>query len=162
MTNADKEKKIFSDLSASIVKWTDLFFSDKACVAFDLRTKFLEEDMIELRRIRWFSMHMESELEKLWLRYVDRPAVEDEEVRQSFHDFVMNGCVYILVNNPCTEQDFNDFVKHLSKSISWPQRASLVPESLREYFGTEEEFVKVLSSNTWLIFLILLSMTDIK
>lgn len=162
MTTAEKDKKMFTDISASIVKWTELFLSDPASVALDLRTKFLEEDMIELRRIRWFSMHMESELEKLWLRYVDRPALEDDEIRQSFHDYIMNGCVYVFANNPCSEQDYSDFIKHLAKSVSWPQRASLVPVQLREYFGKEEDFVNILTTNGWVVFLILLSMSDIK
>lgn len=160
MAPALGNKAILNNLVGSIAEWTRIAFEDSVSAALGLR-ETLSEDMVELRRIRWFSMSAAPELDKLWLRYVDRD-IENDEAKQSLHDYVMLGTTYMMMQNPLTDEEYNGFIDHMAKSISWPNRATLIPDALREYFGQEEVFKKLLSTNHWLLFLILLSTSDIK
>jgi hypothetical protein len=161
MAYADSDRKILEGLTASIKKWTDVFLNDPASVVLDLRTTYLKDDLIELRRIRWFSMHTEPELEKLWLRYVDRD-IDDTETKASLHDYVMSGCTHMLLHNSMSDTDYGSFIAHLARSVSWPNRSLLVPADQREYSASIEKFVSILKDNHWIVFLILLAMSDIE
>ncbi|MCY1303250.1 hypothetical protein D9M70_529460 [compost metagenome] len=106
-------------------------------------------------------MHTEPELEKLWLRYVDRD-IEDAETKASLHDYVMTGCTYMLLNNPLSDTEYNSFIAHLARCLSWPNRSILVPNEQRDYSATADTFAGILRDNYWIIFLIILAMSDIE
>jgi hypothetical protein len=161
MAFADSDRKTLEGLTTSIKKWTDIFLNDPACTVLGLRDGFLREDLMELRRIRWFSVHTEPELEKLWLRYVDRD-IEDTEVKASMFDYVMTGCTYMMLHNPMSEADYNSFIDHLAGALTWPSRAILVPVDHKQYSAPASTFTGILKTNYWMVFLILLAMSDIE
>lgn len=159
MSFAERDTKHLAGFKQAIRDWTKLFLADPANIALDLRTTLLHEDLMELRRVRWFAMHTEPELEKLWLRYVERD-VEDKEVKESLYDFVMTGTMYMLLNNPIADSDLTSFINHIASTISWPARAKLIPTHQREYMGGSEQFKTILEGNPWIIFLFLFSIVD--
>ena len=161
MAFADSDRKILTDYSASIKKWTDIFLNDSVSSVLNLRETYLRLDLLELRRIRWFSIHTEPELEKLWLRYVDRD-IEDAEAKASLHDYIMTGCTYMVMQNPTSDAEYESFITHVAKSLSWQHRAVLVPQEERQYAAPAETFINLLKLNHWLLFLVLLSMSDIE
>lgn len=161
MSYADTDRKVLLGFTEAVRGWTDIFLADTANQTLDLSTTLLEDDMMDLRRVRWYSIHTEPELEKLWLRYVDRENEEGEK-KNSLFDYVMTGSTYMLLHNPVTDTEFSSFIRHLARTLSWPSRAVAIPADIRGYLGGAEEFTSALETNHWLIFLILLSMIKIE
>jgi len=162
MSFADVNARQLKGHLSSIKDWCNIFFNDSANIALDLRTKIIEEDLLELRRVRWFSLASGPELEKLWTRYVERTDEENPEVRESLMDFVMNGASYMVLHNPISDTDSKSFITHLAQTISWPHRSPLTPKHMKEYTTDMTAVITMLTDNHWVIFLFLLAWSDLK
>lgn len=145
-------------LQGALKRWVDLFLSDPANQALGL-TQILDNQIIELRRVRWYSLDM-ADAEKLWNDYVyddDQSA----EVRESLLDFYLNGASFLWLETPVPSQHRITFMEHLVDSLTWVNRGSLVPEAIREYTVGAGTLSKILDGNHWILFMILLSLTSI-
>lgn len=162
MSYADVNARLLEGHLKAIKAWCEIFFSDSASIALDLRAKIVDEDLLELRRIRWFSLASGPELEKLWTRYVERSAEEDPETRESLMDFVMNGASYMALHNAVSDADSKSFIAHLAQTISWPHRSPLTPKHMKEYTTDMNAVSTMLTDNHWVVFLFLLAWSDLK
>lgn len=158
MTMADTDKRILDGLSESVARWTNLFFSDEIIQVLGIKTHFIQNDLPELRRLRWFGLHDTAALEKLWKRFVENGDLEGEE-RQSMFDFYMNGATFMWMNNPVPSGHYDSFISHLATTLSWVKRAPAVPTDTREHVGSYDEMKAVLKDNHWVVFMVVLSMT---
>jgi hypothetical protein len=155
--SADIDKRILDGLMKSSEVWLSGFFDNKVNLALGLKEQFYEQDLPQLRRIRWYSIRDMVEAQGLWLRYVDNEELEGE-AKQTMFDFYMNGSTFVWLNNPIPSGHYEGFIAHLAASLSWPSRASAIPAETREHVASSEQMAELMKNNHWLIFLMLISL----
>jgi len=161
MSFAETDKRVLEGLTASLKKWVALSFKDPVNEALNLRAVILKEDLPELRRIRWYTVKDLVEVQKVWLRYIENETHEGE-MKQSLYDFYMNGATYLWLQNPTASAHYESFISHLATTLAWAKRCQAIPADSREYMGNSEELTALLKNNHWLVFMVLLSVTDIE
>lgn len=161
MSYADTNKTILEALRASVRDWYQITINDEINAALQL-DDVLRADMVELRRVRWYALNV-AEIEKLWKRYVSPDDREvDGEVRESLFDFYVNGGTYLWMDNPVTDANKTAFLGHMSSTLTWFGRSPLIPTTYRDFACTAEDMQGYLSSNPWIMFLVIMSMTKLE
>jgi hypothetical protein len=160
MSFATTDRQTLDSLQASVRTWQIEFFKDQVNAAL-IEAQFYNDDLPELRRVRWYGVRNATDIEQLWKRFVDNAGLEGE-ARNSMFDFYMNGATYMWLQNPTASGHYDSFINHLASSLAWPSSATALPDDVREHVGTYEELKTILKGNHWLIFMILLSLPGVK
>lgn len=161
MSFAETDKKILTSLTESLQEWCSVFVKDPINETLGVKALILDNDLPQLRRVRWYAINSQVEAEKLWTRYVEQ-ADQEGEVKDTLFDFYMNGATYIWMKNPISDAHYTSFISHLAGTVSWPSRSKLIPQEVQGYVVSSEQFNELLKNNHWLVFLLLLSVTDIQ
>lgn len=161
MAFAETDKRILDNLLASLKDWVRVFMGDPVNNALGLRSIILDGDLPEIRRIRWYAVKDLVEAQKLWTRYVDNEEHEGE-VRHSLYDFYINGATYLWLHNPVSSSHYDSFIDHLAYTLGWVQRSTAIPATTREYLGNTEELSALLKNNHWLLFMLLMAISDLE
>jgi len=161
MASADNDRSTLDALNAAMQRWVDLQFNDVTNSAIGLMDHILGNDLPELRRVRWYAQHDAVHAETLWKRYIDNAELEGE-LKETVLDFYVTGASFIWLNTPIATANYNSFIDHLANNLSWMQRCALVPPDIKEHVGTVEQIKGFLTGNHWALFLVLLSMLDLK
>ncbi|QTH80283.1 hypothetical protein PA10_00083 [Pseudomonas phage pPa_SNUABM_DT01] len=156
------DKRILEDLKQALRNWCNIFFADPITAALGVKEHIVNNDLPELRRIRWYATSDEMAAEKLWLRYIDNQELEaNSELRNTVFDFYMSGATYIWLHTPVASGHLDQFIGHLTQSLTWAKSCKFVPEAAREYMSTPEEMKTFLKGNHWAVFMVLLSMSEL-
>lgn len=159
MSIADSDKITLKRLQDSLVLWDQTFKRDPLNQALGV-CETLQEDLLDIRRVRWYSLAGIAGAEDLWRRHVECEGLTGE-VREGVLDYYMNGATFIMLNTPMAHASQTSFIRHLCESLTWVNRSPLVPTHIREYALGFEDFVKLVSDNHWILFMILLSITPL-
>lgn len=157
MTYADSDKAILQNHIAAVDGWISLYRSDAVNDAVGAVEMVFNEQIPEIRRIRWFSIASPVELLNLWTRFIETDDANKER-KESVFDFYVNGTAYMQLMAPIASAHADSFYAHVAHSLTWTQRAGVVPDIVRENSTTKENTVKMLKDNPWALFLILLSL----
>lgn len=159
--NAETDRSTLDGLNAALRKWADIQFGDTTNTVLGLRTQIVDNDLPQLRRIRWYAMHDEVHAADLWQRYIENTELEGE-LKETVFDFYVTGASYIWLNNPVATANYDQFITHLANNLSWMQRCKLVPPDIKQYAAEQGQIESFLKGNHWAVFLILLSMLDLQ
>jgi hypothetical protein len=160
-TNAVTDLNVLDGLNRALRKWVDIQFNDKTNTVVGLKEHVMENDLPQMRRVRWYAMHDEVHAADLWQRYVENVELEGE-LKETVFDFYVTGASYIWLNTPTATANYDAFIEHLASNLSWLARCKLVPGDIRQYAATHEQVTEFLKGNHWAVFLILLSMLDLQ
>jgi hypothetical protein len=161
MAATDTERSTLDNLNTALRKWTDMQFNDTTNTAIGLRAQIMEQDLPQLRRVRWYAMHDQVHATELWQRYVENLELEGE-LKETVFDFYVTGASYIWLVNPTASENYDAFIAHLCTNLSWMKRCTLVPPDLKEHAAEHAQIESFLKGNHWAVFLILLSMLDLQ
>lgn len=161
MSATETDRSTLEGLNQTLLKWTQIQFAETTNVALGLREQIMNNDMPQLRRVRWYAMHDEVHAAELWQRYVENTELEGE-LKETVFDFYVTGASYIWLNNPTSTENYDAFITHLATNLSWMARCKLVPDDIRQYAAKLEQIETFLKGNHWAVFLILLSMLDLQ
>lgn len=157
MTYADSDKAILQSHIAAVEDWMSLYRSDVVNETVGAVEFIFKEQLPEIRRVRWFSIASPVELLSLWKRFVDIDD-EDRERKESVFDFYVNGTSYMQLMSSLASAHADSFYAHVAQSLTWTQRAGVMPDLIKENSTTKENIVKMLKENPWALFLILLTL----
>lgn len=160
-TSAETDRSTLEGLSEALRKWATLQFTDTINTVIGLKEQILNNDLPQLRRVRWYAMHDQVHATELWMRYMENEELEGE-LRETVFDFYVTGSSFIWLNNPVATAQYDAFITHLSTNLSWMARCTLVPTDIRQHVATQEQIEAFLKGNHWAVFLILLSMLDLQ
>lgn len=161
MAATDVDRSTLEKLNEALRKWASLQFNDPTNIAIGLRAQIMEQDMPQLRRVRWYAMHDQVHATELWQRYIENAEIEGE-LKETVFDFYVTGASYIWLVNPTASENYDAFIKHLCTNLSWMKRCQLVPPELKDHAAEQEQIDAFLRGNHWAVFLILLSMLDLQ
>jgi len=161
MQMASNNKEVLDSLSQALKVWCDLSFRDSVNEVMGLKEHFLSNDLLEIRRVRWYSMHEPIEIERLWLKLVDNSTL-DGELKNAVFDFYVTGATFIWTHTPVEQEVYNSFIKHLANTLGWVKRGTMVPDHVKEYAADTDVLIKLFTDNHWLVFLVMLGLTDIQ
>lgn len=161
MAFADNDRSTLDALNAALKRWVDMQFNDPTNVAIGLDEHILKTDFPELRRVRWYAMFDAVHAEELWKRYIDNAELAGE-LKETVFDFYVSGASFIWLNTPIASSSYDSFIGHLATNLSWMQRCSFVPPDVKEHVGSTDKIQAFLKGNHWALFLVLLSMLDLK
>lgn len=160
-TNAEVDRSTLDGLNQALRKWTTNQFSDVTNSVLGLREQIMEQDLPQLRRVRWYAMHDQVHAADLWQRYIENAELEGE-IKETVFDFYVTGASFIWLNNPTATVAYDQFITHLATNLSWMARCDLVPDDIKQHAATQEQITTFLKGNHWAVFLILLSMLDLQ
>jgi hypothetical protein len=156
ISDIDNKRQNAQDVMDNVLMdWIELFVSDldnQNSGAVDQ----LKIDILELRKIRWYSCQSDEFLKDIWQRFIDNEKI-DKPLREAMNDFYLMGTGYILHRNNIPSGVYESFIKTLTHGITWVNRSFKIPDSLKEHTVGFEEFNSMVSNTPWLLFLILLS-----
>lgn len=156
MSSQDMATSALTAYIESVRRWHETFTRDPVNSALGL-TEILSSDLMELRRVRWYSIN-EVALEQLWMRFIaPRDDIEVNELKETVFDYYINGATFMIMDNPIVDAKYRNLIAHLAHSLSWVSRSTLTPEYVREYSSQIEDMTKILEDNHWILFLILMS-----
>lgn len=158
---AENDLKTLEGLNSALRKWLDIQFNDPANIVLGLREQIVTNDLTDLRRVRWWANHDDVHAEQLWSRFIANAELEGE-LKDTVFDFYVTGASFIWINTPTVNAHYESFIEHLAQNLSWMSRCRLVPEDVRQYAAGHELIVNFLKGNHWVVFMILLSMLDVK
>lgn len=160
-TSTVAERIVLDQLNDAMRKWVDIQFKDQTNTVIGLRNQIMENDLPQLRRVRWYVMHDEVHAADLWQRYIENTELEGE-LKETVFDFYVTGASYIWLNTPTDTASYDAFISHLSRNLSWMERCMLIPSDIKQYAADNGKIEAFLKGNHWAVFLILLSMLDLQ
>lgn len=161
MIYTDNDRAILQTRIDAIHGWINIYRNDKAYAAVGAVNQVLETDLLEIRRIRWFSIAGDDELSLIWHRYFDNEAVSGE-ARESLFDFYAQGVQFMEMMAPVASGHLESFHAHLARSVTWPERTSVIGNVVQENTSTYSNLLAMIKNNPWVVFLIVLGMMDVK
>ncbi len=159
MSYAEQQNDLLKRLQAAIQSWWVLYSADPGNQVLGT-LDVLQNDLLNLRRVRWYSIRSADDAEALWANYVDKQNLEGE-VRNGVFDFYMNGATYLWLSTPAVDAHISQLIKHITVNLSWVSRSPAVPETVREYAADVESLEILLTNNHWILFMVLLTITPL-
>jgi len=161
MVYSDNDRAILQSRINAIQEWVALFSRDSVNNAIGAVNHVVNNDLPEIRRIRWFSVASENELSAIWYRYFENITL-DGEVKESVFDFYALGVQYMEMMAPIASGHSEGFQAHLARSITWPERTVVIGESTKDNISSYGNVMSMIKSNPWVMFFIILGMMDVK
>lgn len=160
-TYAESDKAALEAHLEAVDNWVGMWASDVANLACGAVKYFLDEQLLEIRRIRWYSITSEAELKEIWAKFIQPKAIDGEQA-ESILDFYITGTSYMQVLCPIATTHYDQFTGHLAKAMVWPKSATVASDLVRQNSANTAEFSQLIKSNPWMVFLIILSILPIK
>ncbi|MNP88979.1 hypothetical protein D3C85_13730 [compost metagenome] len=161
MAYTDNDRIMLQDRIVAIGDWLNLYCADRVNVASGATQQILQNDIHEIRRIRWFSVASVNELATIWYRFVENEDLEGEG-REGVFDFYTQGVTYMEMMAPIASGHLESFLAHVAKAVTWPERSVVVSDIVRDNASSYENVLTMLKGNPWVVFMIILGMMPTK